>query len=297
MSLEDGKNGYHGVITPRNGGVTMRIFLGLLLTIVIAIALGCGDDDDDGAAGSGGTGGTTADAGSEAGTGGTGAVGGGGSAEGGGAEMASVNFIIVRIDEEGKTVPAEGVRICETDTTNCNLTDEDGIAAIQVPANEEVSYTQEKEGHSSHLRADVVPPSGTEVFPRLITDAQKKEQFDRLESPYPMEGTGEIRVQVRSDPIGLIGIEGATLRLVNGSGKLFYLDDDRSCRLDLTATASPGAGGFVEVAPGEYEIEIGGTAKNCEVVRGWPSDSANTIRVLVLEGFTTISRVDCDDVP
>ena len=109
-----------------------------------------------------------------------------------------------------------------------------------------------------------------------------------------MEGTGTIYVIVASDPLALDRFAGATFDLLGTEGKPYYLDEELNWSPDLTATTSFGVGGFVEVSPGVFEVEIGGTAENCLVVRGWHSDSQNAIRLPVREGFTTVARVDCD---
>jgi hypothetical protein len=109
-----------------------------------------------------------------------------------------------------------------------------------------------------------------------------------------MEGTGAVFVQVAHDPAGNDGVVDATLELLGTTGKVFYVDEDGNWSLDLTATTSAGHGGFVELSPDEYQVEIGGAAENCVVARGWPSDLENTIRVPVRAGYVTIARVDCD---
>lgn len=110
------------------------------------------------------------------------------------------------------------------------------------------------------------------------------------EISYAMEKQG-----YQSDEFGVHPIAGATFEILGTTGESFYVDDDGSGSSDLSATTSQGAGGFVEVSPGEYELQISGEVTNCEVLRGWPSDSEDTMRVPVREGYHTITRWYCPD--
>jgi hypothetical protein len=230
------------------------------------------------------------DAGGSGGTGGTAAVGG----AGGDGGTATLNLLPMELDPEGKQVPLVGVLLCETGTTNCAVSDASGFASIQLPAEREISYTHEKEGYGSSMRADILPAAGRTVVPVMPTEASRAAQYERLMSPYPMEGTGTIYIQVARGSLGDDPIAGATFDLLGTTGKAFFLDEERNWSLEPSVTTSAGVGGFVEVSPGVFEIEIGGTAKNCLLIRGWSGDSENTIRLPVREGYATIARVDCD---
>ena len=141
------------------------------------------------------------------------------------------------------------------------------------------------------MRADVLTAAGESVSPWMRVDADLKTRYDSVLSPYPQEGTGTVFVIVGARDGGP---DGATLELIDATGKAFYVDENGNWVLGLTATTSAGTGGFVEVSPGEVEVEIGGTASNCLIEYAWPSDSANTIRLPVREGFMTVARVNCD---
>jgi hypothetical protein len=219
-----------------------------------------------------------------------------GTGGGGDGETATLQLLAMEFDPEGNQVPLAGVHVCETDTANCDVTDGTRPAVLQLPADRETSYTQVKEGYGAELRADVISATtGSIVVPVMQPDSFIKDNYDRVESPYPMEGTGSIYVQVGERNSATGAIRGATLELVGENGKAFYvLDDRKSWSTDLTATTSAGNGGFVEVRPGEYQIQIGGTPENCSLVRAWPGDSDNSIRLPVREGFETTARVACD---
>jgi hypothetical protein len=87
---------------------------------------------------------------------------------------------------------------------------------------------------------------------------------------------------------------GATLELIPEAGKGFYADENNDWSTELTATTSAGFGGFSELEPGEYQIEIGGDVQNCEVYRGWLGDAPNRVRFVVRAGYRTKVRVDCE---
>ena len=252
----------------------MRYLLGLLCVCSLALVpmVGCSETSDpEGGGGEGGDGGT----------GGT-----------GGADTIQITGFISGWDpEEGPTGQLEGVAVCVTDTTDCVMTDAMGNVTVDVPAGEEISYTLDLEGYGSYLEPVLVDEVRTVIL-SMATDARFEDMHGRVMSPYPMEGTGSIFVELVDEPFA-----GATFELTDGTGKTFYWDEDKSWDAQLSATTSTGAGGFTEVVPGEYQIEIGGTATNCVLAgKGWPGDSANTVRVPVREGYLTRALVICDEV-
>ncbi len=185
--------------------------------------------------------------------------------------------------------PLEGAAFCETDTENCEMTDANGQATIEVgvPADQRISYTYAKEGYLSVLYSDVVDETlFTDRIHWTVTDAEAKRQADLVMTPYPYEGTGSIVVSV--------GLIGATFELVGASGKGFYFDAQGDPSLDLDSTMANGAGGFVEVAPDEVEVRLGGTATNCTPLSAWPGSEANTIRMPIKAGFISWSSMSCD---
>jgi hypothetical protein len=200
------------------------------------------------------------------------------------------------IETNNPGLPAlEGVEVCENNTTNCDRTNADGQATLQLPINEEVSYTLTKDAYTPTLQAEVTDPgdvgTGTTqtISPKVTmwSEELRSNWFESLLSPYPQRGTGTIYVFMNP------AIEGATFELIGATGEAFYeaaLDDPR---LDLEATTSMGTGGFVEVGPGEFQIELGGTATRCLPIRAWPGDARNRIRVPVEAGHFTVASVAC----
>ena len=61
--------------------------------------------------------------------------------------MLSVTVTDAPSFEDFSGPPLEGVELCETDTTNCAMTDADGLASLMLPTDQEVSYTLSKEGY------------------------------------------------------------------------------------------------------------------------------------------------------
>jgi hypothetical protein len=253
----------------------MRYLFGFLCVCALGMMplVGCSETTGDG--GNGGT----------AGDGGSGGLGGSGG-------TALLVVFPLDVDEQDNQTPLPGVNVCQTETANCDLSDFTGRAELQLPIDQEIGYTLEKQGYGSQLRADVLSAAEESLSPWMRVDALLEAQYGRVMSPYPPEaGTGTVLVAVRAQGAGL---EGATIELIGATGKAFYRDENGHWSLDLTATTSFGQGGFVEVSAGEVEVEIGGTASNCVVLSGWPSDSANTVRLPVLVGFMTVAVVRCD---
>jgi hypothetical protein len=222
-------------------------------------------------------------------------------------ERATVSVVFRVLDSEGQDVtlpplddfhpdlsPLEGVEVCDLATADCAVTGTDGQAILEMPIEEEVSYTLTKPRYVPTLQVDVTElryVNSGRVSPRAImwTEERRSSWFDQLQSPYPQRGTGTIYV------FTLPPIEGATFQLIGATGKAFYeaaLDDPR---LDLQATTSMGTGGFIEVGPGEFDIEVRGAATRCNPYRSWPGDGQNRIRAPVRAGHFTIVGAACSN--
>lgn len=195
--------------------------------------------------------------------------------------------------------PLEGVEVCQNDAANCAVTGAEGQATLELPISEEVSYTLTKDAYTPTLQAEVTDPAdvGTgftqTISPKITmwTDELRSNWFERLSSPYPQRGTGTIYVFMNP------AIEGATFELIGATGTAFYeiaLDDPR---LDLEATTSMGTGGFVEVGPGDFQVEFGGAVSRCLPIRAWAGNAKNRIRVPVQAGYITVASVVCSYQP
>jgi hypothetical protein len=223
-------------------------------------------------------------------------------------ERTTVSAVIRVVDSQGQDVhlpplddlhpdlsPLEGVEVCETETTHCAVTGTNGEATLELPINEEVSSTLTKARYVPTLLTEVTDrryvssPNGYSPRVTMWTEERRSNWFEHLLSPYPQRGTGTIYV------FTLPAIEGATFELIGATGKAFYeaaLDDPR---LDLEAATSIGTGGFVEVGPGEFEIEVGGAAARCNPYRAWPGDGQNRVRTLVRAGHFTVVGFACSN--
>jgi hypothetical protein len=201
------------------------------------------------------------------------------------AETAPLTLTVRGFDPRADSqVPLKDVQFCETGTNNCVPTDASGEATLQLPANTETSYTLEKEGWASYLVGEVIRANGEEYVFTMDAEQFFVEQHDLVMSPYPMRDTGTIQLYV-SPAFG-----GATYELFGATGKPYYVHEQGDWRLDLTETTSRGGGGFTEVGPGDFQVNLGGTAERCTPTSGWPGDAANSIRFPVREGY--ISAVD-----
>lgn len=187
-------------------------------------------------------------------------------------------------------VPLEGVGVCEMDTTNCAVTDVQGVTTLELPLNQETVYTLDKQGYASWLEATVISADQTALAANMPTAQDVADDHARVMSPYPMRDTGTVGVQL------IPGYEGATFELVAATGNAFYMDEAYDWSSDLTSTTFVGIGGFAEVTPGEVQVDIGGSAEAC--VRsggggGWPSGEEDRIRVPIRDGYVTLAVVTC----
>jgi len=228
-----------------------------------------------------------------AGTGGSGEDGGAAGMGGQGGEAGTNGepvSLLVYISSFEPPLPADGVEglsICELETDNCVVTDAGGYATLEGSAGE-IALSMEGAGMGPYIYTYILRAGGPPLALGNATESRFEEMFGLVMSPYPMEGTGAIWVS------GLP--EGTRLTLLNGTDKPFYAEGDvkQSWNPDLSAATSREGGGFVEVAPGDYQIAVSGTSKNCLPARGWPGDSENTVRMPVREGYLSSARLKCD---
>jgi len=193
----------------------------------------------------------------------------------------------------GLRVPLEGVELCETGTSNCQTTNANGEAKLWLPVGE-TSFTKTKDDYGSYLVPLVVPVEGLRHASRMGTEEVLETLHEDVMSPYPMGDVGRVSIDV------LPGVEGATFDLFDATaGKLtvktYYSDEGPTWRLDLTATTTTGGGGFLEISPGEYQAQFGGTVDECTPgPTGWPGlFLPNSVRFPVREGHITQFGASC----
>lgn len=196
--------------------------------------------------------------------------------------------------------PLEGAEVCVADTSNCNTSDSEGMVMLDVPANSELELLVTAEGYGPTLTPLTTSEDDVDgqVTP-LLTDEVLTVLAGALGTPYPPGGDGLIAVSVLTEPITAQdnGIAGVTLT-PDSSATVYYLDENEIPRTDIGATTEPsGAGGLIEVAPGTWELTLGGTASNCAVVSGWPGSDSTTVRLPVRAGHITQGFVTCQPVP
>jgi len=205
--------------------------------------------------------------------------------------------VLVRVlEHQGfgiSATPFAGVEVCQTDTTNCVVSDDDGEALLELLTEEKVSLTAAKDGYLSLLQPYV--PDSVHQSPVFVmgSDEDVAEDFKVLMSPYPQRGTGSVTIFVNPPPFA-----GATFKLIGATGTPFYEEENGTLHLDLDATSSSGKGGFVEVGPGDVQIELGGTAADCVPALAWPGDEGlNRIRVPIRAEHWTTASVFCPPPP
>jgi hypothetical protein len=240
------------------------------LTLVGALTLfGCGDDSQ-------GTGGT-----------------------GGSSDTVTIDFKVIAFEPAEDDVDVPGAEVCVADTTNCGTTDAEGLVVLTLPANAEIALTVIAEGFTKTLAPQTTTDVDlTNIQTAVLTDEIANLLAMVLDTPYPLGNLGAVALSTLTAPVtdDDNGIPGVTYTL-NQEKTAYYLAENGFPTFDLMATTAPdGAGGYVELSPGEYEITLGGTASNCVVVSGWPGSDANSIRFPVRADFFTQAFVTCDPV-
>ena len=158
-------------------------------------------------------------------------------------------------------------------------------------ANQEVSYIASKDGHMPWMAAEVPDEISVVLQPNypMFLDEQVEEFAEINMIPYPLTG-GALLLHMNPTTT-----EGVTFSLVDdGDAVAYYADADGNLRFDLTATTVNGFGGFFEVAPGDRQVEFGGSATNCTTALGWPGDAPNRVRFPVRVGHSTLASMNCD---
>ena len=211
--------------------------------------------------------------------------------------------------ENFEQTPLEGAKVCqgEAQPPNCVTTNADGVATLELPANQKLSYTVENEGYESLLYPILTGMAESDAVreSNMFSDAWVADNFAKLQAPYPMTDRGMIHMII------VPRFAGVTFELVDATGKAWYKTEVDDWSPDLEATTGGGIGterccaegGFVEVVPGDYQVEIGGTAQGCilslygSLVGGWPGDAPNRALVPVRSGFSTRTVLLCAEAP
>lgn len=216
------------------------------------------------------------------------------------APAATVGFEleVIAFEPGEDDLTVSGAEVCVADTSNCGTTDANGLVELTLPANSEVTLTVTADGYSPVLSPQLTPDvDSTEIRTALLTESVTMLLAGVLGTPYPFEDVGAIAISALTAPITASdnGIPGVTCVL--GNEATYYLDENGFPSFDLTATTRPdGVCGYVEMAPGEYEISLGGTASNCAPISAWPGSGPDSIRLPVRAGFFTQAFVACDAV-
>jgi len=188
-------------------------------------------------------------------------------------------------------VPLAGATLCQADTQNCAISDANGIAEIEVPPNERIMWTLEKEGYAPTLVPDVTDNDfDSEGYWPLFTDEYMENFCEQVGCRWPLTSSGLGLVVVFAQP----NVEGVAFRLVGATeDRIYYYDDEGHPRLDLTETSRDGRGGFIGVPPGEHEVEFTVSGQFCTPTWAWPGTESNRIEVPVREGFIITPGIYC----
>ena len=181
--------------------------------------------------------------------------------------------------------PMPDAEVCETDTTNCTMTDAEGMATIQLPSDSEVSYTITKEGYGSYLIPDVNNGRLDHRF-YMYSDEELARLAPLMGTTYPWTDTGIIILRVYSEP-------GVVFDLVGQPNEPFYFADGETPSTELDGTTDDGRGGFTDLAEGEYQVEFVDPQVLCRPFTAWPGDMDNRVKVPVKAGYISYSSMSC----
>ena len=181
--------------------------------------------------------------------------------------------------------PMPDAEVCETDTTNCTMTDAEGIATINLPDESEVSYTITKEGYGSYLFSDVNDGRlNTRVI--MYSDEELARLAPLMGTTYPWTDTGIMILRVYSEP-------GVMFDVVGQSNQPFYFIDGDTPSTELDATTADGRGGFTDLAEGQYQVEFI-DSQVCGAFTAWPGDMDNSVKVPVKAGYISYASMSCE---
>jgi hypothetical protein len=193
--------------------------------------------------------------------------------------------------------PVPNAEVCVLDTEDCTTTDADGLAVVALPSNAETGVTITANGFNPTVLAQTTDANFlSDQTTTLLSEAIATTLAALLEIDYPPVGAGVIALTTVFPLPEVGGIPGTTLDLTDGTGTGYYVTADGIPTYDLMASSSFGGGGFVEVAPGIVEIDIGGSPGGCGVAQAWPGTTATRVRLPVQDGFFTSSLVYCETV-
>ncbi len=215
-----------------------------------------------------------------------------------GAGTVTLNLTVNTFEPGEAAMGVPNAEVCVLDTEDCTTTNADGLAVVVLPADAETGVTITADGFNPTVlaqttNADFLPDQTTTMLTETVAGALSLV----LDIDYPPVGTGVIGLTSLFSPPGGAGggIPGATYELTEGTGTRYYIFENGFPTYELTATSSFGGGGFVEVAPGVVEIDIGG-AGDCGTSQAWPGTTATSIRLPVQDGAITFGFVFCDTV-
>lgn len=273
----------------------------LAALMAAAFSFGCSESNaPGGSGGSAGVGGAAGDGGAS----GAGGVGGNGGSGGTPAGLRTYPMVFLHTAPEGVSF-LEGVEVCEADTENCATSDAVGQLSIDVPANQAVVFTMEKEGYGSVIHGDVSDedygPAGGGATPTIMySDAELTAVAEQLETTYPWKkGVVALARYPDENPGVTFTPVGYTADAVGGRFYYDQVSNEYSLELDATTEKRQSyllplaEGGFLEVTPGTQQFEFGGTAGDCTPSWGWTGDAPNRIRVPVRSGYVTYGSMKC----
>lgn len=223
--------------------------------------------------------------------GGAGAAGASGAA-GAGGNTTALNVVLYDLVSQNVM---EGFEVCVLDAqpANCEKTDLQGLAVLNVPPDEDVLVTYG--GGSSGYRPHVIAV-GKKVFTSAGGQVITAAVLDSI-AGYVLGVFGETDDAAKGHVLGLVPLTpGAVAALdpMSGAGP-FYVDSAGNPDPSLTETSEAGAYMFANVDPGTVEASVTMTGASCTHQVGQEGSAPNATPAPVKAGwFTIVSAFECN---
>ena len=177
----------------------------------------------------------------------------------------------------------EDVEVCELGTTNCEMTNAEGEALLELPVEQNVAYSLVLQGFGSILAAERTD----DAFPSQRTFTMRPEDWivercEELKAEYPERcnwppgGNGHVWIFLANG-----GVEFRLPRVTREPFYCWYDDESQlHCTFDeLSATTPGGGGGFPEVPPGDHILRFEGSVRTCIPDLAWAGSEPNEVTV------------------
>ena len=199
-----------------------------------------------------------------------------------------------------KQTPLEGVKVC-LDTppgVECATTDAKGKGTLSgIPKSTRIRARVTRADFLSvitHGNTDDKDIKGAQI--QLLSEADADKAFETLKLTKD-SSKGHILFATATDVTLETKVADVSVSTTTTSGKFVFVNAALGPDDALTATSTAGAGGIVNVDPGNYEMTFSHASKKCVDGYAWPAkkqpEKGVTVQVPVEAGWVTFVAVFC----